>query len=98
MPGLGRSRKRRPWTKAVPRSGGVRPTTTRRVVDFLLSEPFQEDIPLRMFVFPVLEGVELPPVFERWAPRVPDPLSLPAERIAAEREAWVKRWTDVMFG
>jgi len=70
----------------------------RAVIDFMLSEPFQEDVPLRMFVFPVVDDVELPPVFERWAKEPVSPLSLPAARVAAEREAWVRTWTDLMFG
>jgi thiamine transport system substrate-binding protein len=70
----------------------------RAVIDFMLSEPFQEDVPLRMFVFPVVDGVELPPTFERWADEPASPLTLPPARVAVEREAWVRTWTDLMFG
>jgi thiamine transport system substrate-binding protein len=35
----------------------------QRLIDFLLDVPFQEDLPLTMFVFPVNEDAELPEVF-----------------------------------
>ncbi len=70
----------------------------RAVVDFLLSKPFQQDVPLRMFVFPVTDDAELPEEFVRWAEVPASPLSLPAEQVEAGRERWVQRWTDIMFG
>jgi thiamine transport system substrate-binding protein len=79
-------------------AGTDHPTEARRVVDFLLSTSFQEDVPLRMFVFPVADDAELPPEFVRWAVEPAAPLALPPERVAAERDAWVRTWTDLMFG
>jgi len=70
----------------------------RAVIDFLLSVPFQEDVPLRMFVFPVADDVELPEEFVRWAEEPASPLALPPEQVAAEGEGWVRTWTDLMFG
>jgi thiamine transport system substrate-binding protein len=72
-------------------------TEARALVDFLLSPPFQEDIPLRMFVYPVVDDAELPPAFAEHAVVPEDPLELPAERIASEREGWVQRWTDLVL-
>ncbi len=46
----------------------------RRLVDFMLSEAFQEDIPLNMFVFPAVEDTALPDVFVEHAARVDAPL------------------------
>jgi thiamine transport system substrate-binding protein len=79
-------------------AGTEHPAEARRVIDFLLSRPFQEDVPLRMFVFPVADDAELPPEFERWAEEPEAPLALPPDRVAAERDAWVQAWTDLMFG
>jgi thiamine transport system substrate-binding protein len=70
----------------------------REVIDFLLSRPFQEDVPLRMFVFPVRDDARLPVEFTRWATEPPSPLSLPPEQVAANREGWVRTWTDLMVG
>jgi thiamine transport system substrate-binding protein len=70
----------------------------REVIDFLLSRPFQEDVPLRMFVFPVRDDARLPVEFRRWATEPTTPLSLPPEQVAANREGWVRTWTDLMVG
>ena len=62
----------------------------------MLSDTWQADIPLNMFVYPVRQGVALPEVFSLSS--VPDaPLSLPPEEIDANREAWIKAWTDTVL-
>ncbi|MDP9299870.1 MAG: thiamine ABC transporter substrate-binding protein, partial [Actinomycetota bacterium] len=66
-------------------------------LDFLLSRGFQEDIPLRMFVYPVVDDAALPEVFEEIAVVPEAPLELSAEEIARGREAWVERWTDIVL-
>jgi len=79
-------------------AGTEEPEAAREVIDFLLSRSFQEDVPLRMFVFPVVGDAELPEAFVRWAEEPQSPLSLPPERVSAAREAWVRTWTDLMLG
>jgi thiamine transport system substrate-binding protein len=69
----------------------------RELVDFMLSERFQADIPLSMFVFPVRAGVELPDVFVQFAELPADPLSLPADEIGENREQWIREWTDTVL-
>jgi len=69
----------------------------RKFVDFLLSQSFQEDVPLRMFVFPVRDGVALPPVFEKFADQPSDPLSLPASEIGRHRDEWIDQWTNTVL-
>jgi len=69
----------------------------RALVDFLLSREFQEDIPLRMFVYPVVDDAELPEVFVEHAVIPTAPLELPAEVIAANRAEWVERWTGIVL-
>lgn len=68
----------------------------RELVDFLLSVPFQEDVPLQMFVFPVNREARLPAVFVEHAVVPDDPLSLPVEVIGANRERWVEEWLDTV--
>ena len=67
------------------------------LIDFLLSEPFQEDVPLKMFVYPVARDAVLPAVFTENATAAPDPMSLDPATVAAHREAWVAAWTDLML-
>jgi len=69
----------------------------RRLVDFMLTEQFQEDIPLSMFVFPVRDGAELPPVFVEHAQIPSDPLTVPPARIGEHRERWIDEWTDTVL-
>jgi thiamine transport system substrate-binding protein len=69
----------------------------RELVDFMLSRRFQEDVPLAMFVFPVLRGATLPPEFEAFAVVPDDPLELPSEKVEANRDRWVKEWTAVVL-
>ena len=79
-------------------AGTEHPVEARAVIDFLLSRSFQQDVPLRMFVFPVADDAELPQEFMRWAEVPVSPLALPAEHVSAGREGWVQTWTDLMFG
>ena len=52
------------------------------------------DVPLSMFVFPVREGVALPPEFERFAVVPARPLELSPARIGRNRDRWIREWTD----
>ena len=65
-------------------------------MDFLVSRRFQADLPLQMYVSPVVAGVPVPAVYARWAVVPADPLSLPNAEIAAGRDAWIRRWTDIV--
>jgi thiamine transport system substrate-binding protein len=63
----------------------------------MLSPAFQRDVPLSMFVFPVRDDVVLPPVFAEHALAVERPLELPPEEIGANRDRWVREWTDIVL-
>jgi thiamine transport system substrate-binding protein len=69
----------------------------RKLVDFMLSERFQADIPLQMFVFPVRDGTPLPAVFTKFAEVPEQPLALPPADISTHREAWIEQWTDTVL-
>ena len=68
----------------------------RKLIDFMLSKRFQEDIPLGMFVFPVNRDAELPPEFVKHAVVPESPLELAPEEIEANRDDWIGEWTDVV--
>lgn len=78
--------------------GAAEPDAAKQVVDFLISEEFQADLPLNMFVFPAREGTPLPEVFEKFAARPENTLSMDPGRIDKGREKWVARWTELMLG
>jgi len=69
----------------------------RELIDFMLSQRFQEHIPLQMFVFPARLDTALPPEFEQYAVVPESPLELPPEEIEANRERWVDEWTDIVI-
>lgn len=67
------------------------------LIDFLLSETVQADIPLSMFVYPVRDGVELPDAFQEHAVAPDDVAELPADEIEQHREEWIGEWTDIVL-
>ena len=66
-------------------------------VDYMLTRPFQEDIPLNMFVFPANTNAALPPAFVDWAQIPEQPAMLPPADIDANRDAWIEAWTEVVL-
>lgn len=73
-------------------------SSAEALIDFLLSETFQADVPLSMFVFPAVEATGLPAEFVEYAV-VPDvPLTLPEEEIEERRDELIDRWTEIVLG
>lgn len=66
-------------------------------IDFMLSPEVQKDLPLQMFVFPVVSGTPLPTDFERYAQIPAEPATLAPETITANRETWIEAWTEVVL-
>lgn len=66
-------------------------------VDYMLSQSFQEDIPLNMFVFPANNNAALPAAFVDWAQIPEQPATLPPADIDANRDAWIEAWTEVVL-
>jgi thiamine transport system substrate-binding protein len=77
--------------------GASNPDGARKLVDFMLTPRFQEDVPLSMFVFPVHEAAQLPPEFQQFAVIPASPLSLPPAKIEANRDRWIKEWTATVL-
>jgi thiamine transport system substrate-binding protein len=73
------------------------PTGAGKLVDFLLSRTFQADIPEQMYVYPVVEGIELPAVFTEFSSVPTDSLTMPIEEIGANRDEWVEAWTTAVL-
>ena len=70
---------------------------SQMLIDFMLSDAFQEDIPLNMFVFPASSKATLPADFAEHAVIPETPLSLPAARIAEMRNQWTDRWVEIVL-
>jgi thiamine transport system substrate-binding protein len=62
----------------------------------MLSTRFQEDIPAQMFVFPVNPNAKLPD-FYKFAETPKQPAQVSADAIDANRDAWIKAWTQTVL-
>ncbi|HEX7594430.1 MAG TPA: thiamine ABC transporter substrate-binding protein [Anaerolineae bacterium] len=76
--------------------GAKNPDLARKFVDFMVSLTFQEDVPAQMFVFPVLPDAKLPE-FYKFAEVAKNPAAVSAADIDANRDAWIKAWTEAVL-
>lgn len=72
-------------------------TLAKKFVDYMLSRPYQEDLPLQMFVFPLNRNAKLPDVFVKHALIAKDPITLEADKISKNREKWIEAWTETVL-
>ena len=70
------------------------PDEARQLVDFLVSNEFQQHIPLNLYVFPVAD-VELEKVFVDHAVIPENPPALTPTEIDDGRATWVELWADI---
>ncbi|MGI9597637.1 MAG: thiamine ABC transporter substrate-binding protein [Acidimicrobiales bacterium] len=70
---------------------------SRMLIDFMLSDIFQSDIPLNMFVVPASTEVPLPELFVAHAAKVDNPLTLSPADIEANRSDWTERWAEIVL-
>jgi thiamine transport system substrate-binding protein len=68
----------------------------QKFVDYMLSQKFQKDMPLNMFVYPVNKNAKLPDVFVKYAQVAESPAALSYAEIATHRDAWIEAWTAAM--
>jgi thiamine transport system substrate-binding protein len=78
-------------------AGAPNPDGAKKLIDFMLSERFQTDVPGSMFVYPVRTGVTLPEEFTRFAIVPNDPLTLAPDAISKGRDQWVQEWTNIVL-
>ncbi|MGV9451349.1 thiamine ABC transporter substrate-binding protein [Streptomyces sp. NPDC003635] len=69
----------------------------KALIDFLVSKRFQEDMPLNMFVYPVVEEASVPAEFTEYGPAAKDPETMDPAKIAENRDDWVKSWTSLVL-
>ena len=77
-------------------AGTDHPGAAGKLIDFLLSVPVQEDIPLNMFVFPANSEAKIPQVFTDFSPVPVAPVTIDAQTIEQDREEWINEWTDTL--
>jgi thiamine transport system substrate-binding protein len=67
----------------------------QNLVDYLLDTPFQESMPLSLFVFPTNTQATLPKVFADFAVRPTTPLTVEPDEIEKNRDTWLDAWRAI---
>lgn len=65
-------------------------------VDFMLNVPFQEGLPLTMFVYPVNYLAATPEVFNAYGQPAAEP-SFGPEGLETNRDRWIESWTSTVL-
>lgn len=76
--------------------GAKHPNLAQKLVDYLISPRFQQDVPEQMFVFPVLANAKLPDYF-KFAESPKKPAAMTPEQIDAGRDKWIGAWTTAVL-
>jgi thiamine transport system substrate-binding protein len=77
-------------------AGAENPTGAQKVIDAMLSQKVQEDIPLNMFVYPVRADAKLPAVFAEFTPVNVGSASLPPAQVSEQLASLLETWGRVM--
>lgn len=78
-------------------AGAANPDGAKRVVDWMLSDAFQEAVPENMYVYPVSSSVTVPPAWAANAPLSPRPYTLDPATITENRDEYIRTWTSVVL-
>lgn len=74
------------------------PTAAGKLIDFMLSETYQDDLPFNQFVFPANPNAPVPDEFIEFGTLSDDPIQLDPAEIESNREAWITRWNEIVVG
>ena len=78
-------------------SGAANPEGAQRFIDFMLGEAFQADMPLNMFVYPVVPETPLPEVFVEYAQSADAPADWSPDEIGEMRDRVIGGWTETVL-
>jgi thiamine transport system substrate-binding protein len=77
--------------------GTRNPKLAAQLISYLQDVPFQESMPLSLFVFPVNKKAALPDLFTKFAVAPKNPLTLEPADIEKNRDAWLNSWRDIIL-
>jgi thiamine transport system substrate-binding protein len=77
--------------------GTRNPALAAQLISYLLDIPFQESMPLSLFVFPINKKAALPELFTKFAVAPTNPLTLDPADIEANRDSWLNTWRDIIL-
>lgn len=69
----------------------------KKLIDFLLTKEFQQDMPLQMYVYPVSQNAALPELFTKYAVVPNDSKTVDPQTIAKNRDQWLKTWRTTVL-
>ncbi len=75
--------------------GSKVPDLAQKWVDFMTSVKYQEDIPLKMWVYPANNEAKLPDVLTKFATEVRNVQSLDEDTIGQKRQGWLDEWQKI---
>ena len=67
-----------------------------KLIDFLVSKDFQQQLPLTLFVYPARTEAAVPQEFTDYAVRPTHPLSISPADIEANSADWIRAWTEIV--
>jgi len=73
------------------------PDLAQAWVDFMLSQPFQEDVPVKLYMSPVNPQAKLDSTFQKYLAVAEQPANVTPRDIAEKRETWIKTWTETIL-
>ncbi|MFW5814448.1 MAG: thiamine ABC transporter substrate-binding protein [Spirochaetota bacterium] len=76
-------------------AGASNVVNARRLMDFLMTEQFQRELPLNQFMYPVARDIGLPDSFERVA-KASESVFIPVDRVDEDFDRWLEEWREVM--
>ena len=77
--------------------GARNPNNAKLLISYLLDVPFQESMPLSLFVFPTNQKASLPDLFTKFVVAPKNPLTLDPADIEENRDAWLSSWRDLIL-
>jgi thiamine transport system substrate-binding protein len=79
-------------------AGTKHPLAAQKLIDYLVTDAFQADMPGQMYVFPVRTDTKVPEAWAKFALLPKDPLGVSPSDIATNRDKWIKQWNDAVLG
>ncbi len=76
--------------------GAANPAGGQAFINWMLSKAVQADIPKKMYMYPVDSSVQLPEALAKFGPLAEKPVEVAPDKIAAEREQWLKLWASAV--
>ncbi|WP_068114585.1 thiamine ABC transporter substrate-binding protein [Nocardioides dokdonensis] len=76
--------------------GADNPAGAQAVVEWLLSPEVQQALPGSMYVYPVVEGTDLPAEWADLTERPDEPWAVDPDEIDENRDAWLREWGDLV--